>query len=195
MPTDDALNKTHATSRAARLSGLDLLVGLWGFAEALVWFVVPDVALLAAGVAHPERPVRRALLCLAGSLLGISAMWWLCRTLSMESLVYSLPWTYPAMGQQVAEMTEQGRLWVALGQPASTIPVKVWVAVLAPNPDWTFWPFLLCVGLARGIRMLAFSYTGSLLGRRFPQLASPWGLALYVLAAGAVLHMLALRFR
>jgi membrane protein YqaA with SNARE-associated domain len=180
--------------RDLKVTRCDLLIAVWALAEATVWFVVPDFLLLALGVARPRHPVRSAVICLLFSLLGISLMWWLCQRFPMQSIVYSLPWTYPNMGEHVARLSAQSGVWVALEQPASTIPVKVWVVVAASSTDWQFLPFLLCVGLARGVRMLIFSWVGCKLGQRYPKLATPTSALLYSLAFLAVLDRLAARF-
>lgn len=170
------------------------MVGAWAFAEAILWVVVPDVLLLALGVARPEGAVRRALVSLVFSLLGITVMWVLCLHLPMQSMVYELPWTYPKMGEQVAKVVQSDGVWVALGQPSSTIPVKVWVLVATHDKRWPLPAFLLFVGLARGTRMLAFSWLGAALGRRWRGLASKRGLMIYLILVWFALNSLAGRY-
>lgn len=173
----------------------DRAVAVWGFSEAIFWFVVPDVFLLPTSVARPEGAWRRAGICWVGSLLGITVWWAWVTSYGVPAWLYSLPWTYPTMATEVLTLARDGGVWLALSQPMSTIPVKVWVAALVPSREWAFLPFLFWVGLARGGRMLAFSLLGGLLGRRYPWLGDrrlAWG---YALAIVGMLHALSEPFR
>ncbi len=167
----------------------------WSFAEACLWFIVPDVFLFASGVAQPKRARRRVLIALLFSLLGTVAMWELCRRYRLEALLFSLPLTYPAMAVRVQELDS---LWGQVGavlQAWSLIPVKVWTWTAVERLDWRLDLFLFWVGLSRAARMLLFTWLGCRLGRRFPNLRSrAWALA-YGLVVLPVLYLSAAPFR
>ncbi len=51
------------------------LASLWGFAEATVFFIVPDVQLSWLALRSPKRGLIACLFALLGALIGGSAMW------------------------------------------------------------------------------------------------------------------------
>ena len=52
-----------------------VLAAVWGFAEATVWFIVPDVLLTWFAIEQPRRAFRAVVPTIAGALVGGALMW------------------------------------------------------------------------------------------------------------------------
>lgn len=190
-----ALGKTFSRwdeSRASRVA-----VAAWSFLEGSVWFVVPDFILLPLGVIDPDRYRQWAWLALKSSLAGIAVLWVLCCLVptAMARLIYSLPCTYPGMGDCVAELGTRLGPAVGVFQPWSSVPVKVWALVAVERLEWRLLPFLFFAGLGRATRMFFVAWLGSMLGRRWPKIAGPWWAVAYVVLFFWGLHLVSRPFQ
>ncbi len=192
MPTSDLAREDSGPLGSRKFA---VPLAMWSFAEALLWFIVPDVLLFAMGVVKPEGHRRRALLSLVFSGLGIVVMGILCQTISMEEILFCLPLTYPKMGERVIELGSQWGSTCALYQAWSLIPVKVWTWAVVEHLHWWFPAYLFWVGLGRGVRMLLFSWAGSLVGRAVPGLRTKSWAILYGLFSFGLLYLLGVPFR
>jgi len=133
-----------------------LIAGLWGFAEATLFFLVPDIWLTALAV---RRGLKAALLgclaALAGALLGGLAMYgWAAA--NPEAAREMLDWVpaidTPTIGQVRTALYEDGAVAVFLG-PLLGVPYKIY-AVEAAGAGIGLAVFLIVSIPARLIRFL-----------------------------------------
>ncbi len=61
--------------RIMRIGRANAIASLWGFAEATVFFIVPDVLLSWLALRSPKSGLIACLFALLGALIGGSAMW------------------------------------------------------------------------------------------------------------------------
>jgi len=61
--------------RIMRIGRANAIASLWGFAEATLFFIVPDVLLSWLALRSPKRGLIACLFALLGALIGGSAMW------------------------------------------------------------------------------------------------------------------------
>lgn len=108
---------------------------LWGAAEGLLFFVVPDVVISAVALAKGWRAgLVACLLAAAGASLGGGAMylWSQASPEAARSAVLAVPSVSEAMVADArADMAREGWLIAALKGPLTSTPYKVY-AMLAP---------------------------------------------------------------
>jgi membrane protein YqaA with SNARE-associated domain len=108
--------------------------GVWGFAEATVFFVVPDVVFTGATVVSVKRGWLSMAAAIFGAVVGGAVMylWADARPLEARALVASVPF----VGEKI--VTPRETLWNEEGtaalfaNPLSGVPYKV-DAILAPS--------------------------------------------------------------
>ena len=163
-----------------------LLLALWGFAEATLFFVVPDVAISAVAVALGRKAgLVAAGAAVTGALVGGAAMvvWGLDDAAAALGLIERLPAISPTMIEGVkADLAADGLLAVVLGG-ITGVPLKIY-AVAAPEAGFGLAEFLAATALARIIRfaaaaLIADAVARGLLGRftvvtRLTVLAGLW---------------------
>lgn len=131
---------------------------IWGFAEATLFFIVPDVLLSAIALSNPRRALLCSLVAAAGAMLGGSVMyfWGAHDPASALRAVGAVPAIGPEMIQRAhGELLTNGMLAVILG-PLSATPYKVY-AVQAAAAGIPYWLFLLISPIARLPRFLLVS--------------------------------------
>lgn len=155
-------------SRPPALAGL-----LWGFAEATLFFVVPDVLITWVALFSLRRSAVQLALVIAGSLIGGALMyaWGAKAPETARAAVERIPFVTDTMFHSTADDLRQSGASAMLHGPLSGIPYKVY-AVQAPA--YTSFPAFLAVSIpARLERIvpswLAFAALGTLLRRRWPQ--------------------------
>ena len=100
------------------------VLGLWAFAEALVWPLLPEFALAVVAVAAPKRSGRLIAATAIGSVAGGAVMY----GLAARGITLPAALTTPRMHATVArDFAADGAAAVAQ-QPASGIPFKVYGA-------------------------------------------------------------------
>ena len=107
----------------------DGAAGLWGFAEAVLWFIIPDVLISYVGV---ERGLRAALrltaFAVVGAVLGglVSYAWGVVSVESGQAAMAALPGVDTAMVESVsADVAAQGSSALLEG-PTRTQPYKLY---------------------------------------------------------------------
>ena len=133
-----------------------LIAFLWGFAEATLFFFVPDVWLTYVAIRRGLKPALLAsLAAMAGALVGGTAMY-LWSTFDNQTAREILAWVpaiSPEMIDHVASMLrERGVTAIFLG-PLGGIPYKIY-AVEAAAAGISISTFLAISGPARIIRFL-----------------------------------------
>jgi len=114
--------------------GVNLIAALWGFAEATLFFIVPDVWLTLAGRNNLRRGIIACFYSLAGALIGGVAMylWAQHDPATALHIVEKIPAisTHMALGVREA-LSDKGVLAVMLG-PLSGTPYKLYAVQAAP---------------------------------------------------------------
>lgn len=150
-----------------------LAAALWAFAEATLFFVVPDVLLSLLAVARGWRLAAQATLwAIGGALLGGLAMyaWGAQDQAGALALVERLPAISPEMIAQVRiSLAEQG-LWPLFQAGVTGVPYKIFAAS-APGAGIALAPFLLASGAARAGRFLLTVLLAVLVDRLLARLA------------------------
>lgn len=100
-----------------------LLTLLWGFAEALSWPVIAELALVVFAVAVPATLWRHTVGLVAGSVAGIVVHAWLVG----QGVHLPMPMTTPGMQAEAATNLASGA-WGLMAQAFSGVPVKVYAA-------------------------------------------------------------------
>ncbi len=182
------------SSRARRIgagrAGL-VIIFVWAFAEAFMWPLIPDSALMALAFAAPAAIWRLWAMCTAGSIAG-----------GMTGVLLGrigVSWPLPLVTDRMRETTSG---WMVDGasslihQPFSGVPYKAFVStagrVDVDVVDWALW-----TAITRGGRMLGFGLVGAAAGWvlwhvipvRFQAATHAW-----VYTTGAVLLLTGLGF-
>ena len=126
--------------------GLLLAFG-WGFAEALSWFIVAEMALILFAAAVPRRVMPWAAAVIAGSVLGVLMNAWLVS----RGILSPAPLTTPRMAAHAFEQLGAGPS-AMMHQAFSGIPVKVY-ARAAGEHGIELWRLAGWTLLERGLRI------------------------------------------
>ena len=155
--------ETFARSRSAAA----VAVG-WGFAEATLFFVVPDVWIGWRSLFSWRAGLRAVALAIAGALFGGALMYAAGARLDREQitrLLEAVPAISFGMIERVdREMRERGPASMLLG-PLQGTPYKIY-AVAAGRQGQPFGEFLLWTIPARGIRFLLVAALAAFYGAR-----------------------------
>ncbi len=135
--------------------GLRPAAAAWGFAEATLFFFVPDILLSAIAVRDRERALRCCLWALGGALAG-GALMFLLATHSPGAAVTAVTHV-PAVTGEMLTRVESGLddtgSWAMFLGPITGTPYKLY-AVLAPGAGIGLLWFLLVSVPARLIRFV-----------------------------------------
>ena len=124
-----------------------LLAFVWGYAEALSWFIVAEMALILFAAAVPRRVMPWAAAVIGGSVLGVLTNAWLVT----RGIVAPAPLTTPRMAARAFEQLAAGPS-AMMHQAFSGIPVKVYArAAGAHHID--LWHLAGWTLLERGLRI------------------------------------------
>ncbi len=148
---------TRARRVGAGRVGL-VIIFVWAFAEAFMWPLIPDSALMALAFAAPAAIWRLWAMCAAGSVAGGVTGVLLGRI--------GLSWPLPLVTDRMRQATSG---WMADGasslihQPFSGVPYKAFVSTAGSVDievvDWALW-----TAVTRGGRMLGFGLVGAAAG-------------------------------
>lgn len=150
---------------------LRLLAAAWGFAEATLFFVVPDVLLSFLVLARGWREgVWVALWALAGALLGglLLYAWGSRDPETLIRLLDGLPAISPGMLAEVRANLEKGGAWSLILAGVTGVPYKTYAASAA-GASMPLGSFLLASAVARagrfGLAVLLTALLSHLLAR------------------------------
>jgi membrane protein YqaA with SNARE-associated domain len=172
----------EAPPAAAGASGLVLLPLslLWGFAEATLFFILPDVLLSLIAVRETKLAIRASLFAAAGAVAGGALMWSFgaADPAAARRLLDLVPAISETMIAGVERQSwEEGLQAVVLG-PVRQTPYKIYAAAWG----WTggaILPFLLVSFPARLSRFLLFVGAVRLLPKRSFLLVGLFWICLY----------------
>jgi len=163
---------------------------IWAFAEALVFFVLPDFYLLPASAAKPSRWMSLVLACVAGSLCGSVLLFAMTdyAPATIEWALEHLSLTGPSQLARAGALIDRHGLSAFLIQPFSLVPLKLFVYSYAHDGS-ALLPMIGAVAAGRFLRNIMVAYAGMLIGRRFADgIKKRWRplLAVYVVVALAL---------
>ncbi len=139
----------------------DLLALVWGFAEATLLFIVPDVLITWLALRSGRRAWHACLWVLAGALIGGSAMWLWGRNDSAAALraLDAIPAISAEMCARVAHEIRQDGAVSLLRGPIRGVPYKIYAvqAGAVGMPLWSFLAISVPARLARFIIIAALT--------------------------------------
>lgn len=138
--------------------GMMIAALLWGFSEATLFFIIPDVILTAIAIKGFKKGFYASLIALAGALIGGSIMYLLA--VYHFDFVYQLVEKVPAISEEMLEKVNRnleghGLIAMIVG-PIGGIPYKAF-AIMAPSNGIGFMEFLLASVPARFVRFFLTS--------------------------------------
>lgn len=179
-----------ALEKFAKGRTADTIAALWGFAEATLFFIVPDVFLTFVAITSLRSAARAALWALAGALAGGLVTYVVASQLprTSENLLEKIPAIDAALIENVADQIEEhGVVSLFLG-PLKGIPYKIyaveWAVARRGLRDDTIArviPFLLISVPARLIRFLLTSALAAGL-TRFLRIPTRVAIAIHLVA-------------
>jgi membrane protein YqaA with SNARE-associated domain len=129
------------TPTAAGRGGLwraPLWLGLvWGFAEATLFFIIPDVIIGWAALSGWRSGLRMLLAAIAGALAGGLILYAVAAAhpAAAVAAVEAVPFVHRAMTERVANDYRRRGRWAILFGPGNGIPYKVYAALAPPVAD------------------------------------------------------------
>ena len=127
-----------AGASRARLWQAPLALGvIWGFAEATLFFVIPDVVIGWAALSDWRRGLSMLVAAIAGAVAGGLLLYGFAAGHPAEAraLVDAVPFVHAAMLATVAgDYQRDGAVAILFG-PGNGIPYKVYAALAAPTVD------------------------------------------------------------
>jgi membrane protein YqaA with SNARE-associated domain len=128
---------------------------VWGLAEAMLFFIIPDVYLGFVALFNWRRGLLGTATTVVGAVLGGAIMYTLAAShgSAMDRLIDHVPLISPRIIQTVSENMQESGLRVMINGPKQGIPYKVY-AVQAGQQAHPFVLFLLVTVLARLTRIL-----------------------------------------
>lgn len=133
-----------------------LLTAGWGFAEASVFFIVPDVLLSWYAIQNWRKALRACIYALAGAMLGGALVWWwgYHDGESARDFLARIPAIDAALIGDVRAQLQNSGLAALFAGPLKGIPYKIY-AVEAAELGFGLVLFLLVSIPARLMRFLA----------------------------------------
>ena len=149
-------------------TGSLVLLALWSFFEASIWFVLPDFFLLILCILAPEKYKRFFVIGFLFSIIGVTFYFFFVATYQnlANELLINTPFVNQEMLDTIDKLYETKGLTAVFRQTTTIIPVKVWTfqAVLH---NFSFIPYLLIIALIRSIRMFLVCLIFSFIGKKF----------------------------
>ncbi len=166
---------------------INLGAAFWGFAEATLFFIVPDVYLTAVGLSNFRKSIFTCLYALLGAMVGGVVMyyWGIHDVTTALGVLDSIPAISPDMlARTQTDLVDIG-IWAILRGPLLGIPYKIF-AVQSPSAGVGLMAFLLISIPARLIRFFVLTiavpflvqrlYTSKSLHRQMILLLAGWAL-------------------
>jgi membrane protein YqaA with SNARE-associated domain len=146
---------------------------LWGFAEASVFFIVPDVLLTAAAMGSLRRGLRAAGFALAGAVVGgvVVMLWARADPEGAARLLLAVPGISDALVERARGLVEGGFLAGMTIGSLSGVPYKIF-AVEAAGAGLGLGTFAAMSVPARGLRFVVAALIAYGIGRMLP---ADWG--------------------
>jgi membrane protein DedA with SNARE-associated domain len=148
-----------------------LIAFLWGVAEAMLFFIVPDVYLGVVALINWRRGLLATAAAVAGAILGGAIMYALAAAhgTAIDQLLDRVPLISPQIVNSVSEQMQSTGLRAMVGGPQRGIPYKIYAAQ-AGQQHLPFMLFLLVTIPARLARILPFALPCAAFGVLFKSL-------------------------
>lgn len=133
-----------------------LMIALvWGFAEATLFFLVPDIFFTYLALFDPGLAYESSLFALVGALVGGGIMyhWGKKNFKSAAGVLETLPAISKELIQKEHRHLKEKGLWAVLLGPLKGVPYKIY-AICAPSSEIPFSSFLLISIPARLTRFI-----------------------------------------
>jgi len=129
---------------------------VWGFAEATLFFIVPDVLLTLIALFSFRRSARVLICIMLGALAGGTIMFYLgaSKPEQAKAVVLHVPFVSSAMFQKTQQSFQHDGIWALTKGPGNGIPYKVYCVQASPYSGLPL--FLLASVLARLERFALF---------------------------------------
>ena len=154
-----------------RQTGLQIAAFVWGFAEATLFFIVPDVLLSAIGRRSIRAGLRATIPAMLGAMLGGLVMYAVGRGSPSfaDSFFTRVPAIHPALIERVqSQISAQGSVAILLG-PTAGIPYKIYAVEWGARKENAVVLALISIP-ARGIRFVL----SVILAGGIARLIAPW---------------------
>jgi membrane protein YqaA with SNARE-associated domain len=140
---------------------------IWGFAEATLFFIVPDVLLTLVALFSFRRSARLLACILLGALCGGTIMFYqgTHRPEQAKTMVLHVPFVSPAMFEKTQHSFQHDGIWALTKGPGNGIPYKVYGVQAGQYAG--LWLFLLVSLLARLERFAVFWVIAGVMGILF----------------------------
>lgn len=148
--------------------GVNALTFLWGFAEATLFFIVPDVLLSLVALKSRRRAWVASAFAVAGAVLGGGFMylWAVRNAAAVNAVLVSIPAITPELVSTVdAELENTGLFSLFIGS-VTGVPYKIYAAA-AGTAALPLTVFLLASIPARGLRFLLVTALVNAVARRW----------------------------
>ena len=101
---------------------------IWGFAEATLFFVIPDVILTLVALFSIKQSLKVLAAILTGAILGGALMFWMgeAHPAQAESLVLHVPFVSQKMFAKTHQDFERYGIWALVKGPAAGVPYKIY---------------------------------------------------------------------
>ncbi|QNP41584.1 hypothetical protein [Lysobacter solisilvae (ex Woo and Kim 2020)] len=137
----------------------------WGFAEATLFFVIPDVWITRVALRSRREALVAAAFAVAGAMLGgaLVYLWGARDPAAVRATFDALPAISPGLIDSIAARWQQSGVWAPLVGAFSGVPYKLYAAQAA---DVVSLPLFVALStLARGARFVVFALLANLIAR------------------------------
>ena len=149
-------------------NGALVLLSLWAFLEASVWFVIPDFLLLILCILYPKNYKKFFVFTLLFSILGIIAYFTFVSNYTVLSgeILLNTPFINQKMLDSINSLYTGKGVSVVLRQTTTVIPVKVWTYQAVVH-HFNLFLYLFFVAISRAIRMFIISLIFAFIGKKY----------------------------
>ena len=140
---------------------------VWGFAEATLFFIVPDVLLTLVALYSIRRSIKLVAFILLGALMGGTVMFYQGAKdpARAQAMVLHVPFVSMAMFTKTHAGFERDGIWTLAKSPGNGIPYKVYCVQASRYAGWP--AFIAMSVLARLERFAPFWLVAATLGLVF----------------------------
>lgn len=145
-----------------------VLAAVWGFAEATLFFVVPDLVVGLIALHHPRKALWAGVAAVAGACFGGALLQVMASQIGddLRGVMDAVPWIYPVMLDQAHDaLVEDGGMAI-VNAPSQGIPYKLyateWALLGRSLPSLVLWTIP-----ARAIRIVGFGIVMGIAGWLF----------------------------
>jgi membrane protein DedA with SNARE-associated domain len=137
------------------MDGVIAVAAVWGFAEATVFFIVPDVWLTIVAVTSPQRALPASVAAVIGAVAGgvVMRRWGRRNPMAARHSISAVPGIHPAMVERVEHDVRVHGLRAMVVGPLLGVPYKIYAVTVGPSRARTAM-FLLVSVVARMPRLI-----------------------------------------